>query len=71
MEQHDRLYRLAYKKYLNDDLEFARQLAIEAVEKARQSFEVQLVDHQSLHFNCRALTLLESIERRSLRPRAE
>ena len=31
LEQHDSLYRMAYKSFLNNDFDVARQLAEEAV----------------------------------------
>ena len=66
LEQHDELYRQAYRKYLADDLEVARSLATEAVEKARlYSFRPNL-ERGDTRFFCRAMTLLNMIERRSL-----
>jgi hypothetical protein len=66
LEQHDRLYRLAYKDYLDNDLESARSLALEAVEKAHQFHAGIEKPSPEIHFGCRAATLLQAIEWRFL-----
>jgi hypothetical protein len=66
MEQHDRLYRMAYKEYLNHNLVAAHRIATEALAKAKQ-FRHQSDGLAEPHsFSCRAKTLLEAIEWRSL-----
>lgn len=66
MQQHDRLYRLAYRKYLNHDLIAAHRIATAALAKAQQ-FRQQNDGLAEPHmFSCRAKTLLEAIEWRSL-----
>ncbi len=66
LEQHDTLYRLAYRKYLNDEIEFARQLAEEAVEKAHEFYMEMNLTVPADRFTCRARALLDMIERRTL-----
>jgi hypothetical protein len=66
MDQHDRLYRMAYREYLNNDLVAAHRIATEALAKAQQ-FRHQNDGLAEPHkFSCRAKTLLEAIEWRSL-----
>ena len=66
MEQHDRLYRMAYREYLNHNLITAHKIATEALAKAQQ-FRLQNKELAAPHrFCCRAKTLLEVIEWRSL-----
>ncbi|MBK7093095.1 MAG: hypothetical protein IPH59_15490 [bacterium] len=65
LEQHNSLYQLAYKKFMNNEMEYARQLALEAVSKAHEFY---LDKHLSVpvdKFSCRAQSLLEMIEERS------
>lgn len=66
LEQHDSLYRLAYRKYLNNEIEFARQLAEEAVEKAHEFYMTMQLAVPADRFNCRAQTLLDLIDQRTL-----
>lgn len=66
LEQHDSLYRLAYKKFLNNEIEFARQLAEEAVLKAHEFYLNMQLTVPADKFSCRAKSLLDMIERRSL-----
>ncbi len=66
LEQHDSLYRLAYRKYLNDEIEFARQLAEEAVEKAHEFYMEMNLTVPADRFTCRARALLDMIERKTL-----
>jgi hypothetical protein len=66
MEQHDRLYRIAYREYLNHDLVAAHRIATAALAKAQQ-FRPQIDGlAEPRIFSCRAKTLLEAIEWRSL-----
>lgn len=66
MERHDRLYRTAYQEYLNNDLVAARRMATEALEIVQQ-FRHESGNLREPHrFCCRAKTLLEAIEWRSL-----
>jgi hypothetical protein len=66
MEQHDRLYRMAYREYLNSDLIAAHRIAIEALAKAQQFHHQNDGLAEPRRFSCRAKTLLEAIEWRSL-----
>jgi hypothetical protein len=66
MEQHDRLYRSAYKKYLNNDLLAAHRIATEALDIAQQFRRQNDGLAEPQRFSCRAKTLLEAIEWRSL-----
>ncbi len=63
--QHDRLYRLAYKEYLENDFEAARTLALEAIQKAQEFRLLNSHFAQGDRFSCRATTLLQAIERRT------
>ncbi len=66
LEQHDSLYRLAYRKFMNNEIEYARQLALEAVSKAHEFYLNMQTTVPSDRFSCRAQSLLDMIERRSL-----
>jgi hypothetical protein len=66
MEQHDRLYRIAFKEYLNHDLVTAHRIATEALAKAQQFHHQKDGLAEPHRFCCRAKTLLEAIEWRSL-----
>lgn len=66
LEQHNSLYRLAYKKFMNNEMEYARQLALEAVSKAHEFYLNMQIAVPADKFNCRAQNLLEMIDRRSL-----
>ncbi len=66
LEQHNALYQLAYKKFMNNEVEYARQLALEAVSKAHEFYLNMQLSVPADKFNCRAQSLLEMIERRSL-----
>ena len=66
MEQHDKLYRMAYKKYLDHDLIAAHRIATEALAKAQQFRHQNDGLVEPYRFCCRAKTLLEAIEWRSL-----
>jgi hypothetical protein len=66
MEQHDRLYRMAYKEYLNNDLTAARKMATEAFALAQQLRVHANGLAEPQRFTYRAKTLLEAIEWRSL-----
>lgn len=66
LEQHNSLYQLAYKKFMNNEIEYARQLALEAVSKAHEFYLNMQLSVPADKFNCRAQSLLEMIERRSL-----
>lgn len=65
MEQHDRLYRIAYREYLNHDLVTAHRIATEALAKAEQFRHQNDGLAEPRRFCCRAKTLLEVIEWRS------
>jgi hypothetical protein len=65
MEQHDRLYRMAYREYLNNDLVAAHRIATEAMAKAQQFRHQNDGLAEPQRFSCRAKTLLEAIEWRS------
>ncbi len=66
MEQHDRLYRMAYREYLNHDFAAAHRMATEALALAQQ-FQHQCGGlTEPRRFSCRAKMLLEAIEWRSL-----
>ena len=66
MEQHDRLYRIAFREYLNHDLVAAHRIATEALAKAQQFRHKSDGLAEPQRFSCRAKTLLEAIEWRSL-----
>lgn len=66
LEQHDSLYRLAYKKFLASEYEFARQLAEEAVSKAHEFYLNKNLTVPADRITCRAQNLLNLIERQSL-----
>lgn len=66
LEQHDTLYRLAYRKYLNNEIEFARHLAEEAVVKAHEFYMTMQLSVPADRFNCRAQALLDLIDRKTL-----
>jgi hypothetical protein len=66
LEKHDSLYRLAYRKYLNNEIEFARQLAEEAVDKANEFYLTMDLSVPADRFACRARALLDLIERKML-----
>jgi hypothetical protein len=66
MEQHDLLYRQAYREYVKNNLEAARTIAQEAIGKAREFYflEGRLIKRNCPA--CRAAILLAAIEWRSL-----
>jgi hypothetical protein len=66
MEQHNRLYQMAYREYLNNDLVAAHQLATEALHKAHEFYLHPDRPAEPERFHCRAATLLTAIEWRSL-----
>ena len=66
LEQHDSLYRMAYKSFLNTDLDVARQLAEEAISKAHEFYLNMKLAVPADRVNCRAQILLNLIERQSL-----
>lgn len=63
LEHHDRLYRMAYQKYLNREVEFARQLALEALSQMEAFRREQKFVPASDRVTCRAQALLDLIER--------
>lgn len=62
LEQHDSLYRLAYRKYMNREFEFARQLAIEAISRAQEFYISLNIIIPAGKFSCRAMNLLQMID---------
>lgn len=66
LEQHDQLYRLAYKKFLDNELPQARRLATQAIEKAHEYFLRSNLTIPVERFACRAEALLQLIRERDL-----
>ncbi|MGB5105512.1 MAG: hypothetical protein WBP29_04465 [Candidatus Zixiibacteriota bacterium] len=67
LEQHDTLYRLAYKKFLDSEFELAQQLAEEAVSKAQEFYlSRKLTIPADRVVRCRAQNLLNLIEKQTL-----
>ena len=66
LEEHDDLYRQAYKKYTEMDLAQAKRLATAAFDKAKEYFRARNHRLRLNRLNCRAEALLQMIERRSL-----
>jgi hypothetical protein len=66
MEQHDLLYRQAYREYVKNNLAEARSIAQEAIDKAREFYfqEGKLMERNCP--GCRAAILLAAIEWKSL-----
>ncbi|MCK4857365.1 MAG: hypothetical protein KAT58_05315 [candidate division Zixibacteria bacterium] len=63
---HDRLYRLACRKFLDNDLTGARKEAGQAMKRARQFYEMWISPSKSMRFCCRAQILLKTIDAATL-----